>query len=117
MVGASKDRNKYGNKAVRAYLRQGYEVYPVHPREPEVEGLKAYRSVSDIPAALDRVTVYLPPEAGLRVVEEIAMKGTRELFINPGAESEELLEKARSLGLNPILACSIRDVGLSPEEV
>ncbi len=110
VVGASADPSKYGNIAVRTYLAEGYEVFPVHPKETEIEGLKVYRSVLEIPTVLDRVSVYLPPAVGMRVVEEIAKKGTKELFLNPGSESDELIEKARSLGLNVIVACSITDV-------
>ncbi len=117
VIGASNDRTKYSNKAVRAYLRQGYEVFPVNPKETQIEGLKAYRSVLDIPGPLDRVTVYLPPVVGMKVVEEIARKGTKELFLNPGSESEDLIKKAESLGLRPIIACSITDIGVSPSQL
>ena len=110
VVGASADRSKYGNIAVRTYLDQGYEVFPVHPKENEIEGLRVYRSVSEIPKALDRVSVYLAPAVGMKVIEGIAKKGTKELFLNPGSESDELIEKARALGLNVIVACSITDV-------
>lgn len=110
IIGASADRSKYGNRAVRVYQARGYDVYPVHPKEEEIEGLKVYRSVEEIPAVLDRVSVYLPPEIGLKVVGGIARKGTRELFLNPGSDSEALVAKAQSLGLNVIVACSITDV-------
>ena len=112
VIGASKDPSKYGNLSVRAHLEAGYEVFPVNPKEAEIEGLKVYRSVSEIPAALDRVSVYLPPQIGMKTIEEIARKGTQELFLNPGSESDELIEKARSLGLNVIVACSITDAKL-----
>ena len=117
VVGASADRSKYGNKAVRAYVMQGYEVFPVNPKESQIEGLTVYRSVSEIPVGLDRVTVFLPPALGIKVVEEIARKGTQELFLNPGSESDELIEKARTLGLNVIVACSISNIGMHPEEI
>jgi predicted CoA-binding protein len=115
IVGASTNRSKYGNKAVRAYARQGYEVYPIHPRAESIEGHKAYRSVLDLPVdQLDRISIYLPPEVGLRVIDEIARKPAREVWLNPGAESPELLARAESLGLNVIQACSILAVGESP---
>ncbi len=117
VVGASKDRAKYGNKAVRAYLQQGYDVYPVHPKEAEIEGLKVYRSVKDVPVALDRITVYLPPPVAIQILPDLAAKGAKELFINPGSESDELVEKARALGLKPLLACSLVAVGVSPDSI
>jgi len=107
IVGASSDRSKYGNIAVHSYRDAGYEVFPVHPKETEIEGLKVYKSVLDIPVPLDRVSVYLPPQIGMKVIEEIARKGTKELFLNPGSESDELVAKAQLLGLNVIIACSI----------
>lgn len=115
ILGASADRNKYGNKAVRAFARQGYTVYPVNPRETEIEGAPAYRSILDVPARLDMVSVYLPPPVLLKVLPEIAQKGCDELWLNPGSESDEVLAEAARLGLNVIQACSILGVGMSPE--
>ena len=114
IIGASKDRAKFGNKSLRAHAKRGFDVYPVNPNADEVEGHTAYASVSDIPVDLDRVSVYLPPERTLEVLEGIAKKGTKELFFNPGSETPEVVERARELGLEPILACSIVDIGEMP---
>ena len=112
IVGASADPSKYSNKSVRAHLARGYEVFPVNPREEKIEGLKVYRSVVDIPVLLDRISVYLPPAVGIKLLEEFARKGAKEIFLNPGSESDELLKKAESLGLPVIVACSITDLGM-----
>ena len=114
IIGASADRSKYSNKAVRAFVRQGYTVIPIHPKETEVEGLKAYKSVVDVPGPIDMASLYLPPSIGERVLEDVARKGIAELWVNPGADSPELVAKARGLGLKPILACSIVGIGESP---
>jgi uncharacterized protein len=110
IIGASDDRHKYGNKSVRAHLRAGYEVYPVNIHGGTVEGLPVYRSVKEVPVErLDRISVYLPPQVGVTVLDEIAEKGCKELWLNPGADGPEVVEKARQLGLNVIQACSIVD--------
>jgi predicted CoA-binding protein len=115
IVGASTDRSKFGNKAVRAYARQGYVVYPIHPRAESIEGHRAYRSVLEVPVEqLDRISVYLPPEVGLLLLDEIVRKPAREVWFNPGAESVAVLERAEALGLNVIVACSIVAVGELP---
>lgn len=114
IIGASNDRSRFANKAVRAYLHQGFTVIPIHPKDEMVEGLKAYKSVVDIPGPVDMASLYLPPAVGMRVIEEVARKGILEVWFNPGAESPELVEKARSLGLKPIAACSIVGIGESP---
>lgn len=118
IIGASADRSKYGNKSVRAHLKQGFTVYPINPKGGEIEGLPAYTRLSDVPAAkLDRVSLYVPPSVGLGLLAEIAAKGCDELFLNPGSESDELIAQAESLGLNPIVACSIVDLGMAPAEL
>jgi hypothetical protein len=114
VIGASNDRAKFGNKAVRAYLQQEHKVYPVNPREQSIEGLPAYRTVLDIPEQIDRVTFYVPPQVGLKIIEEVAKKGAREVYFNPGSESDELVDKAKALGLNAIVGCSILAIGLDP---
>jgi uncharacterized protein len=114
IIGASSNRNKFGNKAVRAYRQQGYDVYPVHPSESQVEGLTAYRTILDVPVRPHMVSVYIPPEQLVPVLGEIAAKGCDELWLNPGTESPEVLAEAERLGLNAIQACSILGVGVSP---
>jgi uncharacterized protein len=118
ILGASADRSKFGNKAVRAFVARGYTVYPVNPKGGEVEGLPVYKSLAGIPedVKLDRISVYLPPAIGLKSLPEIAARGTSELWLNPGSESDELVAAAEAEGLNVIQACSIVAVGMSPHD-
>ena len=116
VIGASKDRHKYGNKAVRAFRQQGYAVYPVNPQETEIEGLPVFKSIRDVPVRPERVSVYLPPPILLKVLPDIAAKGCDELWLNPGTDSEEVLAEAERLSLNVIRACSILGAGISPNE-
>lgn len=118
IVGASRDRSKFGNKAVRAYLQAGYDVFPVHPSEREIEGLPAYRSVLDVPVgSLDRVSIYLPPAVSRPLLEEIAQCPAREVWFNPGADAPDIMERARQLGINAMSGCSIVDIGISPHDL
>ena len=117
VIGASPDRHKYGNKSLRAHLQQGYEVYPVNPNCEEVEGIRCYAAVGDVPVErITRVTMYVPPQVGMKLLEDIAAKGCDEFWLNPGSESDALIAKAEALGLRPILACSIVDLGVSPAQ-
>ncbi len=117
ILGASADRSKFGNKSVRAHQQQGYTVYPVNPKAEVIEGLKAYKSLAEVPQGqLDRISVYLHPHVGLAVLPEIAARGCDELWLNPGSDSDELVAAAREQGLNVIQACSIVDMGASPHD-
>ena len=114
VIGASNNRHKFGNRAVRAYKLQGYTVVPINPHETEVEGLKAYASVLDVPGPIEMASLYVPPEVGERVIEEIALKEIPEVWLNPGAESDALIARARALKIQPIVACSIVALGQDP---
>ncbi len=114
IIGASADRNKYSNKAIRAYISQGWTVYPVNPNLTEIEGIPCYKSIEDVPEPIDRISVYVPPQIGKTLLPSIAKKKHTELYINPGAEDEELIQQAQNLGLNPIYACSILAIGSHP---
>jgi predicted CoA-binding protein len=114
IVGASRDRHKFGNRAVRAFRQQGYAVIPINPHESEIEGLKAYRSVLDVPGPIDMASFYVPPEVGERVMDEVAQKGIGEVWLNPGADSERLIQHAKALHIEPIVACSIVGIGGDP---
>jgi uncharacterized protein len=117
IIGASNDRGKFGNKSVRAHLQEGYTVYPVNPKQTQIEGLKAYRSILDVPVRPERISVYLPPPVVLKLLPEIATKGCDELWLNPGTESEEVLREAERLGLKVVQACSIVGIGVSPGDL
>ena len=114
VIGASNDHSKFGNRAVRAYLRQGHTVIPINPHENEVEGIKAYKSVLDVPGTIDMASFYVPPEVGEQVMDEIAKKGITEVWLNPGAESDRLIQQAQALHIEPIIACSIVAMGQDP---
>ena len=115
VIGASNDRSKFGNKAVRAFRDKGFTVYPVNPTEKEIEGLTAYPSITEIPVdTVDIVTVYLAPPRGLKVIEAVAAKKPKEVWLNPGADGPEVIAKGKQLGLNMIPACSLVGYGLRP---
>jgi uncharacterized protein len=114
VIGASSDRSKFGNKALRAFERQGYTVIPINPNEAEIEGHKTYATVLDVPGAIDMATVYVPPDTGVTIMDQLAQKGVAEVWLNPGADSVEVVARARALGLNTIQSCSIIAIGESP---
>ena len=114
IIGASSNRHKYGNKALRAFAKQGFTVLAINPNEREVEGYPTYPSVLDVPGTIDMATVYVPADVGVRVMDDIARKGIAEVWLNPGADDDEVLARAKELGVKTIQACSIMSIGESP---
>jgi predicted CoA-binding protein len=114
VIGASSDRSKFGNKALRAFRTQGYKVIPINPTEQEVEGERAYVSVLDYEGDIDEATFYVNPRVGERVLDEVAQKKIATVWLNPGADGANVVARAKALGLNAIRACSIIAIGDSP---
>src|SRR4051812_17949446 len=114
IIGASPDRHKFGNKALRAFRAQGFTVIPINPHADVVEGERAYASVLDYPGAIDEASVYVPPAIGLGVMDELKTKGVPVVWLNPGADGPAVVSRARALGLETRVACSIIGVGDSP---
>ena len=115
VIGASCDPRKFGNQAVRAFRRRGYDVIPINRHEAEIEGLRAYRSVLDIPGEVDMATIYVAPIEAVDVMGQVAEKGIPEVWLNPGADGPEVVARARALGLEPIVACSLVAIGEVPQ--
>ena len=116
VIGASHDRRKYGNKAVRAYRENGLTVFPINPNETSIEGLKAYPNLDAITEPIDYISLYVPPAVGLKLLPAIAAKKPKEVWLNPGSESDEIIEAAADLHLRVIVACSIVALGLDPHK-
>jgi hypothetical protein len=114
VIGASADRRKFGNKALRALKARGYTVVPINPTASEIEGERAYKSVLDYPGPIDEVTLYVPPSIGVHLMDDIARKGIRTVWLNPGADAESVVARARALGLSPTIACTIIAAGEIP---
>ena len=114
VLGASCDRRKFGNKAVRAFHACGFDVVPINLNESMIEGLRVYSSVLDVECHIDMATVYLEPSIGVIVLDELVKKGVNEVWLNPGADDITVVTRARALGLKPIVGCSIVGIGESP---
>ncbi|MCK8823626.1 CoA-binding protein [Fuchsiella alkaliacetigena] len=105
VVGATDKQNKFGYKIVNRLKQQGYSVFPVNPNLEEVAGLECYAQLADIPAEIEVVDLVVNPQIGLKVMEEIIELAIDYLWLQPGARSEELRERASKEGINLIEGC------------
>jgi uncharacterized protein len=102
IVGASNDRSKFGNKIYRNLRAAGYTVYPVNPTTKNVEGDPAFSSLLDLPETPAVADIVVPASVGLSVAEDAAKAGIEYFWLQPGAESSELIDRAQNLGLSVI---------------
>lgn len=113
VVGATPVRAKYGNKVLRSYLQNGRRAYPVNPREPVIEGQKAYPDLASLPGPVHGVSIITPPAITERIVEEAAAAGVTRLWMQPGAESPRAIQRARELGMSVLAGgpCLLVELG------
>ena len=116
VLGASSDRNKFGNKAVRAFRDCGYQVYPINAKESVVEGIGAFPSLQAVPARPDIVSVYLPPPVLLSLLHSLAAVGIVELWLNPGTDTPEVISALQRLNIPFLQACSLVRLGVNPSD-
>jgi len=100
IVGATDDPSKYGSVIYRDLKRKGFDVYAVNPNRSTVDGDQAYRSLDDLPVAPTIVNIVVPPKTALKVLEKAEKLGYRNVWIQPGAESAEVMAYVTQNGFN-----------------
>jgi predicted CoA-binding protein len=122
IVGASTDRHKFGNKAVRAYKDDGYTVWPVNPKGEDIEGLHTYHSLEELPDTPWEVAIYTHEGAALSTLDAVAdLQDAKHdqvavVYIPPGADTAEVVDHARGLGLYAVPTCPIQVIGKDPND-
>lgn len=102
VVGASADRSKYGNKVLRCYQMHGLEAVPVNPKEKSIEGVDCVASVLQLTDDVESLSVITPPQVTEQVVEQAIVRGIRNIWMQPGAESQAAVDRCRESGVNVI---------------
>lgn len=102
VIGASKDRSKFGNKVLRCYIAHHKTVYPVNPKESELEGLACLQQVADLPTAVASISIITSPSVTEKIVEQAIAKGIKNIWMQPGAESAAAIQKCEEQGVNVI---------------
>jgi predicted CoA-binding protein len=92
VVGATDNPQKYGNQVVKNLISRDYQVYPVNPRLKEVEGLKCYAGLADIPEKVDVVDFVVPPQATEEILKQCLALGLNRIWLQAGSESEVAID-------------------------
>jgi uncharacterized protein len=95
VAGSFRNETKYAYKILRTLIKKGYDVYPVNPGLNDVDGIKCYKSVSDIPFDIDVVNVVTPPLVTETIIKECREKSIKRVWLQPGAENEAAIKFCR----------------------
>jgi predicted CoA-binding protein len=100
VVGASANKEKFGYKVFKKLESAGYTVYPINPYCDRIDQAICYPSLSEVPQLPDVVNFVVPPAVGIKVIEEAGNLGIKRVWFQPGAESQDIIQKASEAGLS-----------------
>lgn len=102
VVGSVHNKEKYAYKIFKFMKNKGYDVYPVDPSGEDIDGVKSYKSLSELPVLPEAVDMVINPVRGEKFVDEAKELGIKYIWFQPGAEAPEIIKKAESYDINVI---------------
>lgn len=102
VAGASSNRQKYGNKVLRCYLQNNKKTYPINPRATEIEGIPCLDSIDQLPPEVQSLSIITPPAITEEIVKAAIKKGIKNIWMQPGAESEAAIQYCHQHNVNVI---------------
>lgn len=102
VVGATPKEEKYGYKIFKTLKSHQYEVWGINPNYKELEGETIYQDLKSLPEKPDCISVVVPPNVTLKLVEEAAEMGIEFMWFQPGTYDNEVLQKAQELNINTV---------------
>ena len=100
VVGASRNKEKYGYKIYKALKNAGYHVYPINPNTNEIDGDKCYANLKDLPKKPDVVITITKPNITELIVEQAANLGINKIWMQPGSESKKAKELCKKYNIS-----------------
>ena len=107
VLGASSKAERYSNQAVRALVEHGHRVIPVHPLLKKIAGVVAVPALSSVKDPVNTLTLYIGPERGKELLQDMINLGPDRVIMNPGTESDELEEELNAKGIAVLRACTL----------
>jgi hypothetical protein len=105
VVGVTPDPKKFGNRIFTKLKDHHYTVYPINPKYPEVNGVKTFPNLIALPQKPLVVNFVVNPKIGIQVLEECIRLGIKRIWLQPGTESEEILQMAKEANIQVVQNC------------
>ncbi|MFC1734162.1 CoA-binding protein [candidate division KSB1 bacterium] len=102
LVGASTNKKKFSTVAMRELKKKGYQIIPVNPKAESIEEEKCYPDIGSLPAEIDSILIMTPKTETLKVLKEAEAKNIKNIWIQQGAQSPEVMDYIKEKNLNII---------------
>lgn len=104
VIGDVLNSSKYAYKILKSLKDAGYNASGINPRDTSGE---AYKSLQEVPYGIEVIDLCINPVTGLQLVKEAKELGIKNILIQPGAESREILEFCKDNGITAIEGCAL----------
>jgi len=91
VVGATDNPRKFGSQIYLDLKEKGFRVYPVNATRDTVHGDPAYANLAELPEKPDVINFVVPPQRTLRTLQQASELGFTTVWIQPGAESDDVV--------------------------
>ncbi|MCG8699231.1 MAG: CoA-binding protein [Bacteroidales bacterium] len=95
-VGVSRNVKKFGYAVFRELRFKGYDIVPVNPNADEIDGVKCYKSISELPGEIDSVLLMTPKKSTDTVLKEVLDKGIKNIWVQQSSDTKETINLAAS---------------------
>lgn len=102
LIGATPDESKFGYKILMLLKEKGYIVYGINPKYDEINGVKIYHSLNELPEKVDAVNVIVNPSIALNVIDDIVKCEIENVWFQPGSYNPQVLNKSKNNELNMV---------------
>ena len=99
VVGVTDKTDRFGYKIWKKLKEHDYIAYGVNPKLEELDGEKIYKTLKDLPEKVDVLDMVVGPKVALSILDQAKEEGIEYIFFQPGSYDDEVIEKAKNLGL------------------
>lgn len=99
VAGVSRDRRKFGYRVFKDLKQKGYRVYALNPNAEQIGADPCYASLQTLPEPVGAVVMVVPPEITLQLIDDAIQTGVKQIWMQPGAESQAAIDRCHASGI------------------
>lgn len=107
VIGDVSNHSKYASKILKKFNDNKYNVSGVHPSG----GIDIFKNLSDVPYTIDAIDLCINSIQGLSYIKEAKQLNIKYILIQPGAQSDEILDYCSSNGITAVQGCALVALG------
>jgi uncharacterized protein len=103
IAGVSRNSSKFGNLVWKELKKKDIHLYAVHPEMETYQGEKCFNSLDELPDKLNALFISTHPDKALELVKAAKARKIKHIWIQQGAENEEIIQLSKDTELNIII--------------